>query len=140
MTLVLRRLHLWLPPLLYMAVIFYFSSQSKPLPEMTVHVWDKALHAVEYGVLAILVCRAFVGDGVNGARAALFAAIVACLYAASDEWHQSFVPMRSADVLDWIADTVGSILGAAVPVFAALLKRPLNRQRFPRASGNTRYF
>jgi VanZ family protein len=30
------------------------------------------------------------------------------LYALSDEWHQSFVPGRSSDVLDWIADTLGA--------------------------------
>jgi VanZ family protein len=109
-----RRLHLWLPPLLYMGVIFYFSSESNPLPELTTRVWDKALHTIEYGGLGLLICRGFLGEGISRARAALLAVIVASAYAASDEWHQAFVPMRSSDVLDWVADTIGSTLGAVV--------------------------
>jgi VanZ family protein len=31
----------------------------------------------------------------------------------SDEWHQSFVPGRSADVLDVLADAAGGALGVA---------------------------
>jgi VanZ family protein len=112
--LLIRRLHLWMPPLLYMAVIFYFSSQPKPLPELTTHVWDKGLHAVEYGALGILLWRAFAGENVKRVRAVVLAIVVACAYAASDEWHQAFVPLRSPDVMDWMADTIGSIVGAAV--------------------------
>jgi VanZ family protein len=109
-----RRLHLWLPPLLYMAVIFHFSSESNPLPELTTRVWDKALHLIEYGGLGLLICRALLGEGIAQARAMLLAVMVASAYAASDEWHQAFVPLRSSDVLDWVADTIGSMLGAAV--------------------------
>lgn len=35
---------------------------------------------------------------------------IGSLFAASDEWHQSFIPGRDASVLDWISDCVG-ILG-----------------------------
>jgi hypothetical protein len=60
--LTVRRLLLWLPPLLYMALIFYLSSQSNPLPSLTTRIWDKGLHTVEYGVLGLLVCRAALGE------------------------------------------------------------------------------
>jgi hypothetical protein len=43
----MRRVSLWAPPLLYMAVMFAFSAQSQPLPAVTLHVWDKLLHAAE---------------------------------------------------------------------------------------------
>ncbi|PWT82820.1 MAG: hypothetical protein C5B57_08045 [Blastocatellia bacterium] len=97
-----------------MALIFHLSSESKPLPELTTWVWDKALHAIEYGALGLLVCRALAGEGVPRGRAVLIAIVVASAYAASDEWHQAFVPLRSADVLDWVADTIGSTCGAAI--------------------------
>jgi VanZ family protein len=112
--LTIRRLSLWLPPVLYMALIFHFSSESNPLPELTSHVWDKALHTLEYFGLGLLVCRAIIGHGVTRAKAILAAVLIASAYAASDEWHQLFVPMRSSDVLDWMADTVGSMLGASL--------------------------
>ena len=122
----IKRLHLWLPPLLYMALIFHFSSQSNPLPELTSRVWDKALHTLEYFGLALLVCRAFLGHGVARAKSMLAAVVIASLYAMSDEWHQSFVPMRTSDVLDWMADTVGSMLGAGLlPALGDWPKRAL---------------
>jgi VanZ family protein len=117
--LTIRRLHLWLPPLLYMALIFHLSSESNPLPGLTTWVWDKALHAIEYGALGLLMCRGLVGEGVKRVRAALIAIVLASVYAASDEWHQAFVPLRSPDALDWVADTIGSACGASIlPVLA----------------------
>jgi VanZ family protein len=110
----IRRLHLWLPPLIYAGLIFHLSSQSDPLPAVTTHVWDKLLHTVEYAGFAFLVGRACLGEGITVVRAALLTLVLSSLYGATDEWHQSFVPLRSADVLDWLADTVGSTLGAGV--------------------------
>ena len=117
----MRRLHLWLPPLLYMFLIFHFSSESDPLPELTTRVWDKLLHAAEYGGLGLLICRAFVGEGISGIRAALAAIAVSSAYGATDEWHQAFVPLRSADVLDWLTDGAGSTIGAALYVVTAMV-------------------
>jgi VanZ family protein len=36
------------------------------------------------------------------------------LYGASDEWHQSFVPGRMVEVADWLADSIGGVIGAVV--------------------------
>jgi VanZ family protein len=108
-----RRVSLWLPPLVYMLVIFHLSSESDPLPALTAHVWDKLLHLTEYGGLAALVCRALLGEGLGWAAAVAGTIVAASLYGASDEFHQSFVPMRDADVHDWLADTLGATAGAA---------------------------
>src|SRR3954469_2090536 len=91
------RLWLWGPPLLYMALIFHLSSQSEPLPELTEHVWDKLLHTIEYVGLAILWFRALSGEGLSLWAAAALTVVVVSAYGASDEWHQLFVPLRSAD-------------------------------------------
>jgi VanZ family protein len=57
--------------------------------------------------------------------ALLLALSLASLYGATDEFHQSFVPGRSADVLDWLADTLGAALGASAAGAATLaLRRP----------------
>ena len=45
------------------------------------------------------------GGGVKGGMA----------YGATDEWHQSFVPGRSTELADWIADTAGAA-GAPLPL------------------------
>jgi VanZ family protein len=108
----LRRLFLWIPPIVYMALIFYFSSESEPLPAVTERVWDKALHVVAYAGLGVLFCRAFRGEGIGWTSAILLALLSTSAYGASDEWHQSFIPLRESTVRDWVADTVGASIGA----------------------------
>ena len=112
----MRRTSLWLPPLVYMFLIFHFSAESNPLPELTEHVWDKLLHLTEYAGLAFLLCRALVGEGLGWAPAALMALVFTSTYGVTDEWHQAFVPLRSSDVQDWLADSLGAAFGAAIYV------------------------
>lgn len=96
-----------------MALIFRFSAESEPLPELTIYVWDKLLHAAEYAGLAALVYRALAGEGFRRASAALAALLLTAAYGATDEWHQSLVALRESDPLDWTADIVGAGIGAA---------------------------
>ena len=110
----LRRSVLWGPVVLYGFLIFHFSSQSNPLPGLTSVVWDKALHTTEYAGFALLICRALRGEGVRWWKSVALAVILASFYAATDEWHQLFVPQRSADVADWAADVVGAAAGSSL--------------------------
>jgi VanZ family protein len=109
----MRRLFLWLPALLYMALIFYSSSQPDPAPALTGVVWDKLLHSGGYAVLGCLFGLALRGEGLPLARTVLLAAALTSAYAASDEWHQAFTPHRLSDIEDWLADSIGGAAGAA---------------------------
>jgi VanZ family protein len=105
----------WGPLALYAAAIFLLSSMSNPsVPALRFAHADKVLHAIEYAGLGGLLCRALAlgGRGFSG-RAAVAAAVgLGALYGASDELHQLFVPPRSADPVDWLADVTGAALGA----------------------------
>ncbi len=116
----MRRALLWLPAVLYMALIFYSSSQSDPAPALTHAVWDKLLHTGGYAVLGVFFALALRGEGFSLKTTFLVAVVLTSLYAASDEYHQSFTPQRESDVNDWIADSLGGTVGAAA--FAAVLK------------------
>ena len=107
-----RMLALWAPVIAYMALIFFISAQ--PQPPLPSQITDKQGHSLGYMGLAIITGRALAGGLANGASlgASAGAWLIASAYAATDEWHQSFVPGRSADVHDWYADTIGSLLGA----------------------------
>ena len=109
----------WLPMLAWMAWIFYLSDQSAlPRPGRKVGVsdslFDYSAHAATFGFLAILVWRAikarprFLPTWLT-ARPNLSAGILAALYAASDEIHQSFVPGRWCKFSDWVVDVVGIV-------------------------------
>ena len=115
------------PAVLYAAVIFALSSQPNPLhflpPELLLQ--DKVLHALAYAILGALLVPGFRGAGCSPRCSLLLAVALASLYGATDEFHQSFVPGRSTDVLDWVADTLGAALGAAAATAASLaLRRP----------------
>lgn len=88
--------------------------QHPPIPDVDIPNFDKFLHMVEYGVLSYLVIRALAGSEVRLPRDKLIilAVIFATLYGVSDEIHQIFVPYRTADIFDALADFVGaSIVG-----------------------------
>jgi VanZ family protein len=108
----MRRLGLWGPPILYMLLIYRFSSESNPIPVVTSHVQDKVLHTAEYAALAMLFARALAGEGFRHGQTCLHALMLAAAYGVLDEFHQWFVPMRTSDVLDWIADVGGAAVGA----------------------------
>ena len=108
----------WGPACAYAAVIFYLSSLPHPekhLPLVT-HFSDKVLHAVEYAVLGALCYRALrVSRHESWRRRAIpFAILFASVYGISDEVHQFFVPFRESSWLDWVADTVGGLVGTMV--------------------------
>ena len=91
------------------ALIFYASSRAHVASPGITRIDDKFGHFGIYGLLGTLVCRL-----TRGWRGALASLIIVSAYGASDEWHQSFVPGRSTDVQDWIADTIGAAMGIAL--------------------------
>ena len=107
------RLDLWLPPLLLMGVIFFLSAQ--PSLDSGLGVIDavgrKLIHFAEYALLCFLWWRALVTVTSPG-RAALFAFLLASGYAASDEYHQTFVDGRHGSPIDWAIDSAGAALAA----------------------------
>jgi VanZ family protein len=123
---VVRHALLWLPVVAYMAVVFHLSSESDPLPQLTAVVWDKALHFVEYAGLAVLLARAFLGEGVSPRQVLFIAVGVASLYAVTDETHQIWVQGRDPAFRDWLAGSLGAIGGAGfyVAVITYVGRRP----------------
>lgn len=105
----------WGPLALYAGAIFVLSSlPHPPVPAMAWLHSDKVLHAIEYAGFGGLLARALAlgGRGLS-ARGAVVAAVgLGALYGASDELHQAFVPNRTADPFDWMADVTGAAAGA----------------------------
>jgi VanZ family protein len=80
------------------------------------HLFRKTCHLGEYAILGWLVWRAVRKPAKPGARPwnwveAGFALTVVFAYAASDEFHQVFIPNRTALVSDVCIDTVGGAIG-----------------------------
>ena len=128
----------WLPVLIWMALIFsasadshsyehsslfvepvlrwLFPGMSQSRVEAIHHLIRKCAHLTEYAMLALLLWRALRQPVKNDPRPwnwreARLTLLIVMLYAASDEFHQIFVPTRSPLVSDVLIDTVGGAAG-----------------------------
>jgi VanZ family protein len=103
-----RLVTVWLPVVLWAAVIFAFSS----IPSLSTGLggWDtilrKGAHLTEYAVLGGLLYRALGREPL--------ALAVGLAYAATDELHQHFVAGRHASPVDVSIDAVGIAFGMLV--------------------------
>ncbi len=114
----------WLAVLAWAGVIFGLSAQpGSRLPGG----WSVEGHLGVYAVLGVLVWVALGGRSA-GLRGIVLAIAVASAYGITDEFHQSFVPQRTPDVLDWLTDTVGATVAVLA---AAYLSRRLAKRRAP---------
>ena len=69
----------------------------------------KCAHLSEYAVLALLVARAIQFGAMRLKFQAVIGGLLCCAaYAATDEFHQSFVPGRTASIHDVMIDCVGA--------------------------------
>lgn len=149
----MKKLAAWLPALLWMGGIFAMSampgdvsgaqsgaitqllcralcralgSEAPPLRPETIHLLlRKGAHMAEYAVLYLLLHRALRLSGAG--RPAACALLLCAAYAATDEWHQRFVPGRGPSPADVAIDTAGTAL-------AALTTGALRRRRNQRIS------
>ena len=125
----------WLPVILFACFIFWMSTETFSsehtfsvvraiitflVPRLSGEEVDlihaiirKLAHVVEYLILGFLLFRAFRSHSSAwwSWRWFFLASIVVLLWAASDEFHQSFVSTRTASVVDVGIDIVGGILG-----------------------------
>jgi VanZ family protein len=131
----------WLPLLIWLGVIFVASTDLmsaehtsrffvpillwlKPgmAPETIrsiLFAMRKCAHLSQYAVLALLFWRAFRrGSAIRGKMSILFGAVLlgCAVFAASDEFHQSFVKSRTPSVRDVLLDIAGASLGLLIGV------------------------
>lgn len=101
-----------LPAMAWLAAIFYFSHQARPLGRTVGSPIDAVAHFVEYAVLVCTLWLATVGTGWRRNRPAtalIAVAMVSILYAGLDELHQGFVAGRSASAADFVVDVLAVV-------------------------------
>ncbi len=121
----------WLPPLFWMAIIFYFSTDSFSgentgsvfytilhhfIPSLTLEQFQpihflirKSAHFTEYGILTLLLFRGF-RRGLNRPwswRQAIYSWLIMSGYALTDEFHQTLTHSRGGSIYDSLIDISG---------------------------------
>lgn len=121
----------WIFVIVWMVVIFAFSHQANSGRESEKYLGSfnvpvrKFGHVSEYMILFLLLRwslnpeGATASDGTDKLKRtilspSILALVLSILYAASDEWHQSYVPGRSASWTDVMVDVCGIALGGGV--------------------------
>ena len=106
---------------LYAGAIFALSSLPVTREEPLVPILhgDKFLHGLEFFLFFLLCWKALPRHRI------LFSFVLTGVYAGSDEFHQLFVPTRTASFFDWLADLAGG--GAAAFLIYFLVHFPLSR-------------
>jgi len=90
--------------------------------ELIQYITRKLAHLTEYGILAWLWFRALRGERREWTlRWSMIAVLIAAAVAATDEFHQSFVPSRTSSPLDVVIDCCGAVLAQL------LARRPSSR-------------
>jgi VanZ family protein len=99
-----------------MGTLFFLSHQSGDslhLPSFPGA--DKLAHMIAYAGLASSVIWFFAERAVENHRRTVVITVLFCiLYGISDEFHQSFIPLRSVSVWDLVADAMGAVLFCTV--------------------------
>lgn len=116
MTKSLRFLSYWIPPIIWMVLIFYFSSRLRT-SVTGAFLFDflifKSLHVIEYAILYFLLFRAF--HSINNSQLNLnnkflIPLTLSIIYAITDEFHQTLVPTREGKIRDVLIDALGVFL------------------------------
>src|ERR1051325_8334540 len=92
----------------------------------------KCAHVIEYTVLALLLwraCRTLASFRAKHFMVSSGGLLSCALFAASDEFHQTFVKSRTPSVRDVLLDVAGAVLGLLIA--ASLARGPSAKRRVP---------
>lgn len=126
-----RILVAWLPAVLYTLLIWWLSSQVLRVPYMErVPLQDKGVHFLEYGALSLFITHAVATTWQRrGVRVLLASSVITIALGLLDELHQAFVPGRSSDELDLLADAAGAVFFSASYLLIVRLLRGVRAGR-----------
>jgi len=121
----LRAIIFKLPAPLIIITITILSSRSSLPTVQWIPGLDKIMHFSVYTVLSIAIGLWFSRSSwlKHPKRNFFLCTVITSFYGVLDEVHQYFVPGRSADILDWVADILGGAFGAAIVlIFVRILE------------------
>lgn len=89
----------------------------------------KMAHATEYAILGCLLTNLCLSLSMK--KASMWSWLMGSAYAATDEFHQLFVPGRSGQITDVMIDSVGCLIGCLVTcLILHLVRKHVSFQQF----------
>jgi len=110
----MKKILFFTPAAFYYVFIFYLSSRSYKI-KIDILFFDKGIHLVEFAFLGFLLSFGYFMSLKSSLRIkAVFTFSSGILLGSLDEIHQYFVPRRTSEILDVIADAIGILIGLFV--------------------------
>lgn len=104
----------WLITIIIAIIIFYLSSNPLPIGStQTTNIFSILYHFIAFFFLALFLLISLVQGKINKTLL-LTGIILAILYGASDEFHQSFVPGRNSSFKDILTNSAGILLSGTI--------------------------
>ena len=98
--------------------------------EILTPIVRKSAHFSIYAMLGILTTNFMLTiENKKMSKRAIFALIFCMLYAITDEFHQKFIPGRSAELRDVLIDTSGALLGILLTIVITLITRKIKNRK-----------
>jgi len=119
---------IWILPLAVAATIIWLSHQpSLPMGVSLPPPLDKLAHFMAFGALAVCLewTLRWTHHDLPVYRRHVFIFLCVAFFGATDEWHQRFVPGRACEFGDWMADSLGAVVGLALTSLPFLWSRRL---------------
>ena len=115
-----QRVLAWLPAVAWAGLNFFLSAQpDETLKKLGLQGQLLSIggHLVVYFVLMVFLVMALrYSSNLSSRQVTIVALLIVALYGLSDEYHQSFVPGRTATIADWFVDLIGAGLAWLVLV------------------------
>jgi len=113
----MRKILFFVPAILYYGLIFFLSSRSFD-SQVDILFLDKGVHFLEFTLLGFLLASGyFLSLKSSVATKSYLTMISGMLLGGLDELHQYFVPTRSLEAMDFVADSIGSLAGLLIYFF-----------------------
>jgi len=113
----MKKVLFFVPAFLYYSLIFFLSSRSYQL-KADILFLDKIVHLLEFAILGFLLSFGYIISLNSPPRIkAASTFLTGIVLGALDEFHQYFVPRRSTDILDWMADAAGVLAGLFIFIY-----------------------
>lgn len=107
----MKKILFFIPAALYYTFIFYLSSRSYVI-KIDILFFDKVIHLVEFAFLGFLLSFGYFMSMKSPLMVkAVLTICSGILLGGLDEFHQYFIPRRSIEFFDIIADAIGILIG-----------------------------
>ena len=111
-----------LSPLILASISVFIASHQEGVPfDTSVFILqDKVYHFIAYFIYGITIQLFLNYFNLESKKYIILTILIGSLFGASDEFHQSFIPNRTIEFFDWVADTIG--VSASLSISKPLIK------------------